>query len=47
MIIVISGEVVERDGKGPKGQEHVDLSPEDDYVTAFARERHPVLGFGQ
>ena len=47
MIIVVSGEVVEREGKDPKGQEHVDLSPEDDDVTAFACERHPPLGFGQ
>ena len=47
MIIVVSGEVVERDSKSPKGQEHIDLGLEDDYVTAFARERHPPLGFGQ
>ena len=47
MIIVVSGEVVERDGKGPKGQEHVDLSPEDDDVTAFAREHNPPLDLGQ
>ena len=47
MIIVVSGEVVERDGKEPKGQEDFDLSPEDDDVTAFAHEHHPPLGFGQ